>query len=89
MLVVSTETKRMEVIPDNCVGCHLCEIACSRVKFNVANPERSYIRVEPREGEPGYWDAWFTSDCDVCAYCVSFCAFDAIRLNKLEPAVSE
>ena len=28
-----------------CVGCHLCEVACSRFHYEVFNPKKAHIRV--------------------------------------------
>ena len=81
--VVSTAKKRMEIIPDNCVGCHLCEIACSYVKFGEFNPTMAFVEIQQDEENPGYWKAEFTDQCDVCGFCYAACHYDAIKLEKI------
>jgi anaerobic carbon-monoxide dehydrogenase iron sulfur subunit len=44
-----------------CVGCHLCEAACSRAHFGVFNPRRSLIRIVTIE--PGMDRAAFCHQC--------------------------
>ena len=79
---VSIASKIMDTAHDNCVGCVLCQLACSWVKHGEFNPAKSFIDIQRNELREGHWKASFTEDCDVCGYCFSFCHFDAIHLQK-------
>lgn len=37
--------KRLTVVPEECAGCHLCELACAIEHFGVNNPKKSAIHV--------------------------------------------
>lgn len=38
-------SKKLTVIPEQCSGCRMCEMACSIKHFGVVNPKKSAIRV--------------------------------------------
>ena len=37
--------KKLTVIPENCSGCKMCELACAIKHFGVNNPKKSAVRV--------------------------------------------
>lgn len=69
------------VFTDKCVGCGLCVLACSAVKFQAMDTGSSYISVERDHSQwpKQRFQVRFLDDCDSCGYCLEFCYFDAIR----------
>jgi crotonobetainyl-CoA:carnitine CoA-transferase CaiB-like acyl-CoA transferase len=83
---VSDGKKVVEIETAKCVGCYLCQMACSFTKHKEFNRDRSYVavrRVGPWEDE---WEVQFTDDCDACGYCANFCEYDALSLRRLARA---
>lgn len=63
--------------PQICVGCYVCEEACSETFFEEANPEKSRIRVHD-EGE-GPLGAVF---CNQCGACIVVCPTQALYRDR-------
>jgi Fe-S-cluster-containing hydrogenase component 2 len=63
--------------PELCVGCYVCEEACSETWFKVTDRERSRIRVQV-EGE-GPFEATF---CVQCGDCIDVCPTEALYRDK-------
>jgi len=61
---------------EKCIGCHLCEIACSGKKLGVFNPEKANIHVFHE-----YVQEQLRIDiksCIMCKKCIKACILDAI-----------
>lgn len=67
------------VRPENCIGCDLCALACSKEKKGVLSLEESYLRVG-REGR----EFSITVDigsCDACGACVKACPRNCLKVE--------
>lgn len=68
--------KYLKVTPENCVGCHNCEEACSENFFNETNLEKSCIKIIETDG---------AFDIRVCCHggkCATLCPTAAITRNS-------
>lgn len=74
--------KSLIAIPDNCTGCHRCEMWCSMKRKGVINIERSVIHVLRRE--PSIDTALV---CLQCGICLDSCPRDLITRNKKTKAI--
>lgn len=45
---------RIEVEPEKCSGCHLCEMVCSIYHLGIINIEKSAIRIEKDDLETSF-----------------------------------
>lgn len=75
---------RINVIPERCVGCRLCELACSGSRLGVFDPTRSNIRVE-MEGMPELPVPKIKDTCDACngdPACIKVCPARVIIWDK-------
>lgn len=70
--------KLVRIAPDDnkCVGCHICELTCSNVNFNVNNPRKSAIRITKISELEGFHIAV----CNQCGKCARECPEEAIAL---------
>jgi Fe-S-cluster-containing hydrogenase component 2 len=76
--------KRINVIPERCVGCRLCELACSGSRLGVFDPVRSNITVE-MEGMPELPVPIIKDTCDACngdPACIKVCPARVIIWDK-------
>lgn len=78
---VAFKNKSMETVSDNCVGCNMCQMACSWIKHGGFNPSIAYIDIQRRKNDELHFDALFTDQCDSCGFCAYFCEYDAIHLD--------
>jgi len=76
---------RIEIYPDKCTGCHLCEVACSFSRYHYINPELSKIRIlnDNNDGQVKIEVSSFCSHC-VQPVCQEFCATAAIKIVVTE-----
>lgn len=74
--------KSLIAVPDNCTGCHRCEMWCSMKRKGVINIERSVIHVLRRE--PSI-DTPLV--CLQCGICLESCPRDLITRNKKTKAI--
>lgn len=73
--------KRVLVIhPENCNGCHLCELACSSTKEREFIPSKSRIRVVTN-GLEGWSRPVVCLQCEE-PMCMAACTVDAIHKTK-------
>ncbi|MFZ5632787.1 MAG: 4Fe-4S dicluster domain-containing protein [Bacillota bacterium] len=67
---------RLYFEPQKCIGCHLCELACSSKKRGVFNPKLAHIRVASE-----YIHGNIRVDialCTHCEECIKTCPVGAI-----------
>ena len=83
-------SKKLTVIPEECSGCRICELACAIKHFGVNNPKKAAIRVMVTYPQPVLRMPVVCSQCKVPA-CEQVCPADAlnrlngiVRLNKDE-----
>jgi Fe-S-cluster-containing hydrogenase component 2 len=71
--------KKVVANKEKCVGCHICELACSFFLDGVFNPKRARIRVES-----GYNALDLPHVCFQCenAPCAETCPVEAIVLDN-------
>lgn len=73
-------TKALQMFPDKCTSCLMCEMACSLENEGLFNPAKSRIKVF--EFEHGRTSVPYT--CTQCeeAWCLHACPTNAIVINK-------
>jgi len=83
--------KQLKLIPENCIGCKSCELACSLKNDGELNPSLSRISVITFK-EGGYSLPYhFLSTCRQCADapCMTSCPVDAIsQINDATKKIS-
>ena len=71
--------KSLQIEPERCTGCLLCEIACSYEGEGLFNPAKSRIKVFTFHDE-GRFVPYTCTQCEE-AWCMHACPVDAIVLN--------
>jgi len=82
--VFKKKIERINVIPDRCIGCRLCELACSGGRLGVFDPTRSNIVVE-MQGTPELPVPKIQDTCDACGgdpRCIKVCPARVIIWDK-------
>ena len=75
------ETERLQVIPEACSGCLMCQLACSFAWTRKYNPVRSRILIEEVSATAPFRIA-FTSECNDCGICARYCYYGALQLRR-------
>ncbi len=60
-----------------CVGCHLCELACSNYNFRSVNPKQSAVWIVEKKPEA---EGFYVKICTQCGVCAEKCPERAIAL---------
>ena len=75
----------LEILTDAsaCVGCRVCELACSFHHKGLFSPEMSSIKVS-RDNQNGEISLSINSSCDLCGgeshpLCVEHCIYGALK----------
>ena len=79
--------KFLAVNPDECIGCRLCELACSMVKEGRFQPSKARIRIH-FVGIPEIPVPSFSRHCDCCGgqpTCVKYCPVGCITYTDENP----
>ncbi|HBW38633.1 4Fe-4S binding protein, partial [Desulfosporosinus sp. BICA1-9] len=66
----------LKLIEELCIGCRLCQLACSVAKEEVFNPELARLKIISIYSKTGL--NYKTSLCNMCLTCVSICPTEAI-----------
>jgi carbon-monoxide dehydrogenase iron sulfur subunit len=71
---------RLRFDPGLCIGCHLCELACSALKHGAFSPHRARMRIiSEYDGKGGLKTE--VEYCDNCQKCVEACPSEALHLQ--------
>jgi len=81
---VETAGKFLSVNPEKCVGCSICEFACSLEKEGVLNPIKSRIRII--RGPPFIYIATTCRQCEETP-CIRACPKDALFQSEETGAI--
>jgi carbon-monoxide dehydrogenase iron sulfur subunit len=71
-------SKRLAVIPEECSGCSICELACAIKHLGANNPKKAALRVITTYPHPVMRMPVVCSQCRVPA-CAQVCPVDALR----------
>lgn len=63
-----------------CIGCRLCQLACSAEKEGKFNPEMARLRITSTYTKAGL--LYKTALCTMCLTCVEICPTQAIVLQE-------
>ncbi|SHH36421.1 4Fe-4S dicluster domain-containing protein [Desulforamulus hydrothermalis] len=66
---------------EKCIGCKLCQLACSATHEGVFNPHKSRLRVLS-EYQPDGGLLVKVSICDRCLTCVAVCPVGAVSVQE-------
>ncbi len=79
--------KFLAVNPDVCIGCRLCELACSMTKEGKFIPSKARIKVH-FVGIPEVPVPVFSRHCDSCGgkpQCLRYCPVGCITFDEANP----
>jgi carbon-monoxide dehydrogenase iron sulfur subunit len=78
--------KTLQIYPGKCVGCKLCELACSFEHFGEFDPSVSFIRNANFQDEPFFFVSVACFQCEE-PYCMEICPAGALKRNEKTAAV--
>lgn len=78
--------KMLQIYPEKCVGCKLCELACSFKHFEEFNPSISFIRNANFQDEPFFFVSITCFQCEE-PYCMEICPARALKRENSTGAV--
>ncbi|MGB9866455.1 MAG: 4Fe-4S dicluster domain-containing protein [Bacillota bacterium] len=58
---------KLEVKPELCSGCRVCEVVCALKNMNECNPKKSTLRAVGHFPAPGRYEVKVCTQCGVCA----------------------
>jgi len=64
--------KYLKGFSEGCVGCHVCEEACSQMFFKVKDLSKSAVRISEEDGKTKI------TACNQCGACMTLCPVQAI-----------
>jgi carbon-monoxide dehydrogenase iron sulfur subunit len=73
--------KMLQIYPEKCVGCKLCELACSFSHFEEFNPSISFISNANFQDEPFFFVSITCLQCEE-PYCMEICPAKAITRDE-------
>ena len=73
--------KNIVVNPSSCVGCLLCQLACSFNEYGAFNPSQAHIKID---WSPLNTKIEFDSNCNECGICVNYCFYDCLMRKEGE-----
>jgi len=78
-------SRQIEVNPENCTACRICEFICSTHNFGEINPSKSRIKVKIIAKDFFF----FPVVCKQCskAPCIEVCPSEALMRNEITGAV--
>ena len=79
--------KILQIYPEKCVGCKLCELACSFSHFGECNPSMSFIANVDFQDEPFFFVSVTCLQCKE-PYCVDICPARALKRNTTTGAIA-
>ncbi len=62
--------------PGECVGCLICQLACSFTYEKLFNPSAAHIKIN-RSGEG--FEIAFAQECNKCGICSQYCVYGALE----------
>lgn len=84
---VSMSNARIAHDPELCVGCRLCELACSTYNDGISKPQISRIQVDAKKGLALWIHGLFlgAGTCYQCVEpaCLNACPFDVIKVDTV------
>ena len=78
--------KMLQIYPEKCVGCKLCELACSFGHFEEFNPSVSFITNANFQDEPFFFVSVTCFQCEE-PYCMEICPAKALKRNEETKAI--
>ena len=73
--------KLIAVNPSLCVGCLLCQLACSFNENGSFNPSQAHIKID---WSPMNTFIEFDSSCTECGTCTNYCFYDCLTRKEGE-----
>lgn len=78
--------RMLQIYPEKCVGCKLCELACSFKHFEEFNPSISFITNTDFREEPAFFTSITCFQCEE-PYCMEICPAKALKRSEETGAV--
>ena len=72
----------VNIKPEKCTGCRVCQLECSFRSHKVFNPALANIKIMETSNGALSYTIEYTTDCTDCLTCVKACAFGALTVEK-------